>query len=476
MDEQERCKIMALSAVEQYLLELINRARLDPAAEAARYGLDLNANLDAGTISTAAKQVLAPNTTLAAAAQTHSEWMLARDVFSHTGEGGSDPGDRMEDAGYDFTGRWSWRENLAWYGRTGSIDLVDAIERHHEGLYRSEGHRVNTFGAEVREAGIAQVEGQFTSNSVTYNASMLTLNYAATGSDMFVTGVVFQDTDADAFYDIGEGQSGWWLRGDGAQVNTATAGGYGLGVTPDADLRVTLGTGAQLRATLDIDARDQNAKLDVIIANNGDLSLAVSSDTKLVSGIADAVLLGVADLNLTGSAADNVLTGNTASNILRGEAGNDQLLGGAGADQLFGGAGNDLILGGEGRDGLVTPKTGSITADMLSGDAGNDVLMGLSGFDVLDGGTGNDTLTGGGGRDTFIFQDGRDTITDFADNVDQITLNGAALGDADLTVNEVIAMGRVVDGDAIFDFGNGDVLTLHGLTDLQALGNDLMIV
>ena len=36
---------MTLSAAEQYLLELINRARLNPAAEAARYGIDLNAGL-----------------------------------------------------------------------------------------------------------------------------------------------------------------------------------------------------------------------------------------------------------------------------------------------------------------------------------------------------------------------------------------------------------------------------------------------
>ena len=476
MEEQERRAIMALSAAEQYLLELINRARLDPTAEALRYGLDLNANLADGTITTEAKQVLAPNVHLEAAAQAHSEWMLEEDVFSHTGDGGSDPGDRMADAGYDFTGRWSWRENLAWYGKTGSIDLADAIDRHHAGLYRSEGHRVNTFGVEIKEAGVAQVEGRFTSNGVTYNASMLSLNYAASGTKMFVTGVVYNDADSDLFYDIGEGLSGWWFRGDGGQVSNAAAGGYGLAVAADEDVRITVGTGGQIRATLDVDASAQNAKLDVIIDTGGNLSLALSADATLVSGIADATLLGVAELNLTGSAANNALTGNAASNVLRGGAGNDELSGAAGADRLYGGSGDDLILGGEGRDGLTTAQTGSITADMLSGDAGDDVLLGLSGFDVLDGGTGDDILTGGGGRDTFIFQDGRDTITDFTDNVDQITLNAAALGDADMTIAEVISMGRVIDGDAVFDFGNGDVLILEGFDDLQALGNDLMIV
>ncbi len=33
------------SQAEQYLLELINRARLDPQAEADRFGIDLNENL-----------------------------------------------------------------------------------------------------------------------------------------------------------------------------------------------------------------------------------------------------------------------------------------------------------------------------------------------------------------------------------------------------------------------------------------------
>ena len=46
---------------EQYLLELINRGRADPAAEAARYGIDLNEGLSPGTISSDPKQPLAVN-------------------------------------------------------------------------------------------------------------------------------------------------------------------------------------------------------------------------------------------------------------------------------------------------------------------------------------------------------------------------------------------------------------------------------
>ncbi|MGH6930675.1 MAG: CAP domain-containing protein, partial [Dongiaceae bacterium] len=96
---------MAQTAYEQYMLELINAARLDPAAAAALYGVNL------GSISAASKQPLAGNQLLTLAAEDHSQWMLDTDTFSHTGAGGSDPGDRMSDAGYAFTGAWTWGEN-----------------------------------------------------------------------------------------------------------------------------------------------------------------------------------------------------------------------------------------------------------------------------------------------------------------------------------------------------------------------------
>ena len=57
------------SAQEQLMLELVNRARMNPAAEAARFGVALNQGLPAGTISSAPKQVLAMNDFLVTAAR-----------------------------------------------------------------------------------------------------------------------------------------------------------------------------------------------------------------------------------------------------------------------------------------------------------------------------------------------------------------------------------------------------------------------
>lgn len=61
------------SDFEQYFLELVNRARSDPGAEAQRLGLGLNDGLNPGTISGAAKQPPAFNAALIDAARGHGE-------------------------------------------------------------------------------------------------------------------------------------------------------------------------------------------------------------------------------------------------------------------------------------------------------------------------------------------------------------------------------------------------------------------
>src|SRR5215212_448995 len=99
------------SNFEQYLVELINRGRANPTAEATRYGIALNEGLTAGTITTTAKQPLAINPYLTDGARKHSQWMIDTDTFSHTGQGGTNPGQRMTNAGYAFTGSWTWGEN-----------------------------------------------------------------------------------------------------------------------------------------------------------------------------------------------------------------------------------------------------------------------------------------------------------------------------------------------------------------------------
>jgi Ca2+-binding RTX toxin-like protein len=322
------------------------------------------------------------------------------------------------------------------------------------------------------------VAGRFNHESNTFNTSMLTLSFASRGTDYFITGVAYNDTDRDDFYSIGEGVAGVRISADNESDTTADAGGYGIAVGADAAVTVTVSIGSTTLATLQMDTTEGNAKLDLVTANDGSQTLALSADARLLTGIADATLLGVGDLTLTGSAAANVLTGNAGRNMLDGGVGNDSLSGGEGADRLYGGAGDDVLKGGQGRDVRWdslehNDAASTINADMLNGGAGNDRLHGQSGSDILDGGAGDDRLTGGGGRDKFIFAEGADMILDFTDNVDIIQLDGAALGVS--TVEDVMALGQIIDGNAVFDFGS-DSLRINNVDDLALLANDLVVL
>lgn len=466
---------MSLSAAEQYLLELINRARLDPLAEAERYGVDLNDGLSAGQIGTEPLQVLAQNTILSEASERHSTWMLETNTFAHTGDGGSSAGSRMHDAGYVFAGTWEWAENLAWEGTTGQIDLAEAISHHHEGLYRSSGHRANTFSANIREIGLAQVEGAYTLNGTGYKSSMLTENFSLSGDDVFITGVAYQDRDGDNFYSIGEGQAGVTFTAENAQGTTSQVGGYALEVAPQDSVVVSVDVGDDQIATLQMDVSQGNGKLDIVTDANGTMSLNLSVDGWLINGIGDATLLGVGDLSLRGNNSANQLTGNNGDNhlsglrgrdILYGQDGEDIMVGGRGKDRLYGGNGDDTLTGGSSRDKLF----GQSGDDVLSGSNGRDVLKGGYGNDVLDGGKGDDKLVGGHGADTFVFNYGDDRITDFDASVDHIEISAQMMGDTDLGDLMVLQ-----GDDVVIHFEGGHSLTVDDHNNIALLLDNIII-
>jgi len=466
---------MPLSAAEQYLLELINRARLDPLAEAERYGIDPNDGLDAGQIGPDALQILAQNETLSVAAREQSTWLLDTDTFTHSGENGSFADNRMRDAGYVFSGTWEWAENLAWTGTTGVIDLEEAIVRHYEGLYLSPGHRANTFSVNMKEVGLAQVEGTYTLDGTAYSSSMLTENFTASGDAAFITGVAYQDNDRDDFYSIGEGQADVVFTAENVQGTTAQAGGYALEIAQQDTAIVAIDIGDQRIATVQMDMSQGNGKLDVVTQKNGAMSLNLSVDGRLISGVGDATLLGAGDLDLRGNNSANLLTGNAGDNylggqrgrdILRGNDGDDVMVGGRGKDRLFGGNDDDTLNGGSSRDKLY----GQSGDDTLNGNNGRDVLKGGSGNDVLDGGRGNDKLVGGSGADTFIFNQGDDRITDFDGTLDQIEISAQLLGSSGLADLMVIQ-----GDDVVINFDGGSSLTIDDYNDTALLLENIII-
>lgn len=113
-------------------------------------------------------------------AEVHSDWMLNADVFSHTGDGGSSAGERMEDAGFTFSGSWTWGENIAWQSERGAPGLEDDVANLHTALMNSPGHRANILNASFDVIGIGIEVGNYNG----WNAVMVTQNFARTSADV----------------------------------------------------------------------------------------------------------------------------------------------------------------------------------------------------------------------------------------------------------------------------------------------------
>lgn len=455
------------TAQDQLMLELVNRARANPQAEADRLlGGNLNEGLAPGTISTAAKQPLAFNLNLNAAAEGHTQWMFDNDIFSHTGANGSNPGARMTAAGYPFTGSWGRGENLAWKGTTGTVNFTQFVSENHDNLFvdagvLGRGHRTNLMSPSYREVGISSLQGLFTMGSTTYNSVISTQNFAySSNRGPFLTGVVYTDAVTDNnFYTVGEGLGNVTVTASNSSTTVSTttwgSGGYTLAV-PAGTYNVTFSADFNNDGQIDTVTQSatigsDNLKVDLAtdtinfapIPTNGNDSLTGSAGNDSINA------LGGND-TVNGGAGNDTLLGVAGNDILNGEAGADRLDGGLGLDTLSGGEGNDTLLGSSGQDILNGDSgndflNGGADLDTLTGGAGNDNLMGGTGHDILIGaGAGSvgvgerDTLRGNDGMDVFVLGDStqayylgsgttdRATIADFTPGSDVIQLQGSA--------------------------------------------------
>jgi Ca2+-binding RTX toxin-like protein len=345
------------NAYEQYMLELINAERAKVGAQPLAFDLDLNE-----------------------AAEKHSAWMLSTDTFSHTGSGGSSAGDRMKAAGYVFSGSWAWAENIAWMSTRAPSGLQDEVLGLHNALMNSSGHRTNLLNDTYREIGVGFEVGQYGS----YEAAMVTQNFARTAGNPFLTGVAFDDLDGDKAYDVGEGLGSLTISAKNnstGAVTTATstaAGGYGIELAAGT-YTVTFSGGGFTTTTKQATIGTKNIKLDLVdpATGSGGTTTEPAPTTTTINGTSSA-------------------------NTLYGTAGNDVIYGQGGSDKLYGMAG----------------------ADRLEGQSGND---------TLNGGVGADVLVGGTGSDTFVFDapfvGAIDRITDFSPVYDTIRLeNGIFTG------------------------------------------------
>ena len=148
---------------------------------------------------------------------------------------------------------------------------------------------------------------------------------------------------------------------------------------------------------------------DIVSETAGDgIDTILSTVSRVTSAnVENLTLIGMAAINGTGNALDNVLTGNDAANVLNGLDGQDRLVGRGGNDTLNGGTGADILLGGLGDD-------------LLNGRGGNDRLVGDAGADQF----------------TFDTGDGSDVVVDFQDGLDLIRIGIGAESFGDITVTD----------------------------------------
>ena len=209
---------------------------------------------------------------------------------------------------------------------------------------------------------------------------------------------------------------------------------------------------------------------------NGTLTLEFDTDFEVIRVIvdkpSDATATPLDLANFTAAAlleidADPLIAADTAD-VLSGTTGNDVIFGQAGHDTINGGGGRNIDLS-RGFADLGPQDDVRPDSDVLFGGKGNDNLSGFAGDDFLIGGHGDDILTGGGGMDTFVFQEGRDVVTDFRHQTDRLLIDADLITDG-LTGDDIAqSYARVVGDDTILGFADGNALILEDYTDLAGL-------
>ena len=183
---------------------------------------------------------------LNAAAQDHSDWMAEEQAISHSGENGSSPTDRVEDADFPLAGgSWNLTENVAYTGLRGPATEAD-VDRLHSALMESPSHQANILDPDVAYVGIGLSLGSVEGQGGTQDALFMTQNFANTTQPVLVQETVDGQTvttqyidgepvpgtsqpaaDADELPAVGDDPSDDEGTGDGADTDQEDQGASG---------------------------------------------------------------------------------------------------------------------------------------------------------------------------------------------------------------------------------------------------------
>jgi uncharacterized protein YkwD len=313
---------------QQYMLELINRARANGGAEATRLSLGSlqegppTINGQVWTINNI-NQPLSWNSRLFNAAQAHANNLNNGDHFfsgqdPHTYPNGtSSPNQRIAAAGYSMAayngptnnGAFPGPENIAEAINFGGgpytgAKLIAAVLDAHNDLFTDQdvpgrGHRSTTMLNFFREIGIGISAGTDVGPDSggtirTWESLYIVQNFGTeTNSTPFITGVIYNDANGNGFYDPGEGVAGVRVdvAGSGFFAISTASGGYSVPVPGNGSYSVTFSGGGQptTQRTVNV-ANSLNAKAD-LLAGAVPTTLANVS-TRLPVGTGDNALIG----------------------------------------------------------------------------------------------------------------------------------------------------------------------------------------
>ncbi len=276
------------NALEQYMLELINRMRINPEAE---YDILINSanpdiqnalsffNVNLTELQSQWDQLqpvqpLAWSNQLHDSAVTHTQLMIDFDQQSHNLPNEPYLGDRVRNTGYEFT---TIAENTYAFGSSVlesygafAINWGDDIN----GIQNPPIHRNAMMSKDFREVGIGILSED---DPTTQVGSLLTTLHFSNSQQLTTTdtswllGTVFRDVDRDDFYSIGEGLSDITIKISGisnpdfsTSIKTSRAGGYQTLLSP-GEYQVDFIRENKTVKTQKVTINDENVKLDLMI-------------------------------------------------------------------------------------------------------------------------------------------------------------------------------------------------------------------
>src|SRR5262249_43797247 len=158
-------------------------------------------------------------------AEQHSFDMIVNNYFSHTSPTAGDVTQRIAAAGYSAN---RYGENIAGGSLLGN-SLGATAGSLEDSLFTSPQHRPNLLAPGYNEVGVGIYSGTGLFGGTQVDA---TQDFGGRSQVVYLTGVVYNDTDHNNFYSVGEGVAGTAVTatnldsGQAYATTTADGGGY----------------------------------------------------------------------------------------------------------------------------------------------------------------------------------------------------------------------------------------------------------